>query len=57
LDFCNRMQEWFAPMNLTAAQVQIASLIDARVRELVEAGNDDITLFAEMTDYSRSLNG
>ncbi|HYI95693.1 MAG TPA: hypothetical protein VEX68_19280 [Bryobacteraceae bacterium] len=44
-------------MNLTAAQVQIASLIDARVRELVEAGNDDITLFAEMTDYSRSLNG
>ena len=38
-------------MNLTAEQIQIASLIDARVRELADAGNDDMTVFAEMADY------
>jgi hypothetical protein len=38
-------------MNLTAEQIQIASLIDARVRELAHDGNDDMTVFAEMADY------
>ena len=38
-------------MNLTAEQIQIASLIDARARELADAGNDDMTVFAEMADY------
>ena len=38
-------------MNLTEEQIQIASLIDARVRELATAGSDDITIFAEMADY------
>ncbi len=38
-------------MNLTAEQIQIASLIDARVRALAAAGTDDVTTFAEMTDY------
>ena len=38
-------------MNLTAEQIQIASLIDTRVRELAAAGSDDVTTFAEMADY------
>src|SRR5262249_15931232 len=38
-------------MNLTTEQIQIASLIDARVRELADAGNNDITIFAKMVDY------
>jgi hypothetical protein len=40
-------------MNLTAEQIQIASLIDARVRQLAES--DDITTFAEMADYCRGF--
>jgi hypothetical protein len=38
-------------MNLNSEQIQIASLIDARVRELAAAGSDDITTFAKMADY------
>jgi hypothetical protein len=35
-------------MNLTAEQLQIASMIDAKMQELVCDGNDDITILAEM---------
>ena len=34
-----------ATMNLTAEQLQIASMIDAKMQELVCAGNDDITIY------------
>jgi hypothetical protein len=33
-----------AAMNLTAEQLQIASMIDAKMQELVCDGNDDITI-------------
>ena len=38
-------------MNLTAEQLQIASMIDAKMQKLVCAGNDDITILTEMFDY------
>ena len=38
-------------MNLTAEQLQIASMIDAKIQKLVCAGNDDITILVEMFDY------
>jgi hypothetical protein len=38
-------------MNLTAEQLQIASMIDAKMQKLVCDGNDDITILAEMFDY------
>jgi hypothetical protein len=38
-------------MNLTAEQLQIASMIDAKRQKLVCAGNDDITILTEMFDY------
>jgi hypothetical protein len=38
-------------MNLTAEQLQIASMIDAKMQELVCDGNDDITILGEMFDY------
>jgi hypothetical protein len=37
-------------MNLTAEQLQIASMIDAKMQKLV-CGNDDITILGEMFDY------
>jgi hypothetical protein len=40
-----------ATMNLTAEQLQIASMIDAKMQKLVCGGNDDITILAEMFDY------
>ncbi len=39
------------PVHLTAEQMQIASLIDSRVRALAGAGKDDVTIFSEMADY------
>jgi hypothetical protein len=42
-------------MNLTAEQLQIASMIDAKMQKLVCAGNDDITILAEMFDYMPSF--
>jgi hypothetical protein len=38
-------------MNLTAEQLQIASMIDAKMQKLVCGSNDDITIFGEMFDY------
>lgn len=38
-------------MNLTAEQLQIASMIDAKMQTLVCDGNDDLTILAEMFDY------
>jgi hypothetical protein len=38
-------------MNLTAEQLRIASMIDAKMQKLVGAGNDDITILTEMFDY------
>ncbi len=38
-------------MNFGAEQIQIASLISRRVRELAAAELDDVTLFGEMADY------
>ena len=38
-------------MNLTAEQLRIASMIDAKMQNLVGAGNDDITILTEMFDY------
>jgi hypothetical protein len=38
-------------MNLTAEQLQIASMIDAKMQELVCDGNDDLTILAAMFDY------
>jgi hypothetical protein len=38
-------------MNLTAEQLQIASMIDAKMQKLVCGGNDDITILVEMFDY------
>jgi len=38
-------------MNLTAEQLQIASMIDAQMQELVCSGNDDLTILGEMFDY------
>jgi hypothetical protein len=38
-------------MNLTAEQLRIASMIDAKMQKLVGAGNDDIIILTEMFDY------
>jgi len=38
-------------MNLSAEQLQIASMIDAKVQELVEAGCDHAMILGEMADY------
>jgi hypothetical protein len=38
-------------MNLTAKQLQIASMIDAKMQKLVGDGTDDLTILAEMFDY------
>ena len=38
-------------MNLTAEQLQIASMIDAEMQKLVCDGNDDLTILGEMFDY------
>ena len=38
-------------MNLTAEQLQIASMIDAKMQKLVGDGTDDLTILAEMFDY------
>ena len=37
-----------ATMNLTAEQLQIASMIDAKMQKLVVDGTDDLTILAEM---------
>jgi hypothetical protein len=39
-------------MNLTAEQLRIASMIDAKMQELVCSGNDDITILGEMFDHA-----
>jgi hypothetical protein len=38
-------------VNLSAEQLQIASLIDAKVQRLVREGHDDLTILGEMLDY------
>jgi len=38
-------------MNLTAEQLQIASMIDAKMQKLVCDGNDGLTILGEMFDY------
>jgi hypothetical protein len=38
-------------MNLTAEQMQIASMIDTKVQALSGAGCDDATILGEMLDY------
>jgi hypothetical protein len=38
-------------MNLTAEQLQIASMIDAKVKSIGRPSVDDFTIFAEMADY------
>jgi hypothetical protein len=38
-------------MNLTGEQLQIASMIDAKMQKLVFDGNDDLTILGEMFDY------
>jgi hypothetical protein len=38
-------------MNLTAEQLRIASMIDAKMQKLVGAGNDDIIILTEIFDY------
>jgi hypothetical protein len=38
-------------MNLTAEQLRVASMIDAKMQKLVGAGNDDIIILTEMFDY------
>jgi hypothetical protein len=38
-------------MNLTAEQLRIASMIDAKMQELVCSGNDDLTILGEMFDH------
>ena len=40
-----------ATMNLTPEQLQIASMIDAKMQKLVGDGTDDLTILAEMFDY------
>ena len=37
-------------MNLSVAQLEIASQIDAHVKKLERAGSDDITIFVKMSD-------
>jgi hypothetical protein len=37
-------------MNLTAEQLRIASMIDAKMQKLVDSGNNDITILTEMFD-------
>lgn len=36
--------------NLSAEQLQIASMIDAKVQKLVNEGHDEFTIFGEMFD-------
>ena len=43
-------------MNFAAEQIQIASLISKRVKELAAAGLDDVTLFGEMADYMPGMS-
>ncbi len=38
-------------MDLTAEQLQIASMIDVKMQKLVCDGNDDLTILGEMFDY------
>jgi hypothetical protein len=38
-------------MNLTGEQLQIASMIDAKMQKLVCDGNDKLTMLGEMFDY------
>ena len=38
-------------MNLTGEQLQIASMIDAKMQKLVCDGNDHLTILGEMFDY------
>ena len=38
-------------MYLTGEQLQIASMIDAKMQKLVCDGNDDLTILGEMFDY------
>jgi hypothetical protein len=35
-------------MSLTAEQLQMASLIDARVKAIAESGVDDLAIFTDM---------
>ena len=42
-------------MNLTGEQLQIASMIDAKMQKLVCDGNDDLTILGEMFDYMPGL--
>jgi len=44
-------------MNLTAEQLQIASMIDAKMQKLVCDGNDDITILAECLTTCLASNG
>jgi hypothetical protein len=39
------------PLNLSAEQMQIGSLISERVQELASTGLEDLLIFAEMGDY------
>ena len=48
---CRPRSDIRATMNLTAEQLRIASMIDAKMQNLVGAGNDDITILTEMFDY------
>ena len=38
-------------MHLTAEQIQIASILDAKVQELAASGCDDVTILRDMFDY------
>ena len=38
-------------MNLSAEQLQIASMIDVKVQQLLGAGCDDATIMGEMFEY------
>lgn len=42
-------------MSLTAKQLRIASIIDARVRELEQAGSDEVTILTEMVPLMPSF--
>jgi hypothetical protein len=38
-------------MGLTAEQLQMAGLIDARVKAIAKSGVDDLAIFTDMADY------
>jgi hypothetical protein len=38
-------------MGITAEQLQMAGLIDARVKAIARSGVDDFAIFTEMADY------